>query len=406
MKTPGVLRSFAVLCGIIAGVLVMEATLRLFFPQEDVHLYSVRKDGLFFNTPGFDNLYAPGPIAGIARLRRLLPLSLRPKSDQMLFNIAGSGTHVHTNSAGEWDDREHTYSRDERQRIAIIGQCYTLGIGISQINNLAHQLEKMLPNTEAINCGMQAASLGETVGIFEKHCANYKADLVVFPMFHQGSFQNIINRGGLLGADRRLILLMHKILGDEASTLISRDEDGIPYVPVNPETEAWHTKYRAYYEPRLPFYHGVHLIRFFENRWSDYRLLPKAEYHLTAFESGLYGVSNNEQLKQLVNDVQLKLLLRLQRIVHKQGAKLVLAFLPKSPKYQEKPAETEAAAEFKRKLVQLKFNVLDLNEAISQDGWSDHLEPNSNTPNEAGHRRLAEELVKEFRKRQFLPSTQ
>lgn len=380
-------RLIALIFGVLSAFAGIELGLRVLWPQPDVHLHEVADDGVYFHTPDFSNLSARNPYSAFLELRK----RIIPSTPKVKFYPA----FVQTNSAGERDDREHSFKRgQETFRIIGVGQCASFGLDIPDQKTFLRLLERELPETEAINCSLHGASLAEARAIFEERCSRYDADLILVPMmaqdFGMGPF-----RGRLIGADRRLVALIYRNIGDKVAELLEMDSEGIVRLKETARKE-WLPAYQRYYRPGLPLYHQLNIVRFLENRWASFSLIPHPEKEILPILAKFYQLKNEDQYPRAGLETQLKHLRKLKDLGEARKMKMLVVLLPLKDIQYTKSYSAEASW-FREQLTR-EFAVLDLGTKIDPPSWT-HLLVDGNMPSEEGHHWLAKEIASALRAR-------
>ena len=99
-------------------------------------------------------------------------------------------THVRINGKGLRDD-ECAYERTPgRSRILVLGDSFAWGFGVEQEEAFAEVLERRLPDTEVINAGVSGYSTDQELLWLQKEGVKYRPDLVVLTFCGNDEWMN------------------------------------------------------------------------------------------------------------------------------------------------------------------------------------------------------------------------
>lgn len=101
------------------------------------------------------------------------------------------GTTVSFNTAGTRGVREYALEKPPNvQRIAVIGDSFSFGEEVNDLETFSAQLEKKLQNTEVMNFAVHGYGIDQMLLRLEQKVLAYKPDIIVFAFIHDD-----INRG-------------------------------------------------------------------------------------------------------------------------------------------------------------------------------------------------------------------
>lgn len=104
----------------------------------------------------------------------------------------GKELTIKTNSIGLRTEKEYSPQKD-KPRIAIIGDSFVFGTGISQEDIIGVQLQKLLPEYEVISAGTVGYSTTQYLQYYEERIKQFHPDIVVFCVFVNDFAENSYN---------------------------------------------------------------------------------------------------------------------------------------------------------------------------------------------------------------------
>ena len=100
---------------------------------------------------------------------------------------------LNTNSKGLRGSREFAYGpHPEKPRIAILGDSFTFGDGVSDDETYSHFLGQMLPEAEILNLGIHGYGHDQMLISFQQEGAKYRPDIVVLGYTDEDRRRNLL----------------------------------------------------------------------------------------------------------------------------------------------------------------------------------------------------------------------
>lgn len=362
----------------VATVLILvEISMRLFWPQRDVHLYRY-ENGYLYNLPNFNNLFSQLPRDFAAKMARKAYV-----------------THIKTNAQGQRDEVEHSYKKEKNKiRILNIGDSIGFGWPVDLKDTYLKVLEENIPDADTVNCSLIGANTPQLLEIYEKDCGRYEADVVVLQMtithggwapdylFSDELGPDYIETHELLAAGRTDYLKEH-LLRDEKFGIMGLDDDD--HVPEYADLLKERTS------PRFPFYHQLNIVRFIENRTMN---IERRSVDFSKLRNTL-GMPYHEGKPFLSPGPTIYYLSRLKKSVESHGARLVVMIVPNLTGYQilkvQERQDLKALTVF---LESNHYDFLDFTQIFKDYRPEEIYFMDESHPNENGYRILGEELAR------------
>jgi lysophospholipase L1-like esterase len=229
------------LISVIFTSLVFEILFRLFLPQVNIYLYEI-KNNYLMNRPNFSDITAMIPINEEA-------------------------VYVNTNSQGFRANKDYSLKKEKLgPRILILGDSISFGWPLEYEDSYPAQLEKMVPQSEVINCSVIAANTTALERMYDDFCSNFEVDYVVLQVTlsdHRGIPDYFWS--DLLGPDIRIHEYIWKNKNQELDTLKSANA---PYL-LEIDYKSKKNKHLIKNKSKLfyLFYDHLHIFRFIQNRF-------------------------------------------------------------------------------------------------------------------------------------------
>lgn len=102
------------------------------------------------------------------------------------------GTILNTNSRGLRGNAEYNYERTPgKQRIAVLGDSFTFGAEVADSATYARYLESHIPDTEALNFGVQGYGHDQMLLYLKEEGVKYHPDIVILGFTYIDIYRNI-----------------------------------------------------------------------------------------------------------------------------------------------------------------------------------------------------------------------
>lgn len=98
-----------------------------------------------------------------------------------------------SNSHGLRGQKEFTFERNEKPRIIVFGDSFTLGEQVSDEDTFVHVLGELLPNAEVLNMGVRGYGHDQMLLMFQEVGVLYKPNIVIFGFLGIDQDRNLVN---------------------------------------------------------------------------------------------------------------------------------------------------------------------------------------------------------------------
>ena len=262
-------KAAAALTSLFAGLLFCELFLVLSGGVSDLFLLSYEQ-GIVFNRPNFSNPYAfvpnrflrsehfvpgPGPTC-----EGLIPKASRPDAVMKSW--------VQTNREGLRAAQELEVKRRPESKVRLLNLGDSIGFGwpVPPEQSYLEVARQDLPSAEVVNCSLIGASTPILLDLYQRKCSKFEVDVVIAQLavdlesLHFPDYMSVDR----YGPDLRL---MDALIAAEHADFVRKHVQPIlgagslKLTKTQPHDDA----IRDHFEPKLPFYHQLHLVRFVEN---------------------------------------------------------------------------------------------------------------------------------------------